>query len=76
MDFASRALDRAKDMVKQAEICERASDDAAAASYAAAAASFEAAALICGAIERLGDRLKLAIDESAREAAGRWRGGR
>jgi hypothetical protein len=67
-------MGRAADMQKKVEICERASDDAAAASYAAATASFEAAALICGALERLSDRLKLAIDESNSQADGRWRG--
>ncbi len=74
--MANVALGRAADMVKKAEICERACDAAAAASYASAAAAFEAAALIIGEIERLGDRLRLAINESGHEAGGRWRGGR
>ncbi len=72
--LANVAMGRAADMQKKVDICERACDDAAAASYAAAVASFEAAALICGSLERLGDRLRLAINESAREAGGRWRG--
>ena len=75
-ELTDNALKRAADMGKQIEICERAGDDSAAASYAAAAAQFESAAMIIAAIETLSLQLILAIDESGREAAGLWRGGR